>query len=232
MSNMKMRMDVITSVNNPHLEDYNTLQFNRFYSDFGKRAFDLLLCLALLPLIAAVLVPLWAWVKMDGGPGFYVQERVGKNGRLFKCWKLRTMVVDAERVLRELCDSDPDVAAEWDLNQKLSNDPRVTRVGRLLRATSLDELPQIWNVLLGEMSFVGPRPFMTSQKIMYCAAGGESYFHVRPGITGPWQIDGRGATTFVERIRFDDEYLKNLSFRSDVCLILRTVGVVFNRTGH
>lgn len=209
-----------------------TLASAEVYSKFGKRAVDLFLVVLMAPILLPIIGILWALTKSDGGPGFFVQDRVGLGGQVFSCYKLRTMVMDADKVLQDLCDSDPEIAREWHENQKLAVDPRVTKAGKFLRATSLDELPQFLNVLKGDMSFVGPRPFMTSQDDMYRQAGGKAYYHMRPGITGPWQIEGRGETTFIERIGFDEHYLDNISLRKDVSYILKTVGVVFNRTGH
>ncbi len=202
------------------------------YSRFGKRFFDVIFAIALLPILLPVIAILWVLTRRDGGPGFYTQDRVGLNGKTFRCYKVRTMVMNAEKVLQDLCDADPVVAAEWLTNQKLANDPRITPVGRLLRATSLDELPQIWNVLRGEMSFVGPRPFMVEQDALYRSAGGEAYYHLRPGITGLWQIEGRGTTSFVSRVQYDNDYLQRISAFLDMKLIVKTVTVVFNRTGH
>lgn len=204
---------------------------DNFYSRFGKRAFDLAFAVAILPLAAPLVMLLWVLVRLDGGPGFYSQKRVGLDRKQFDCWKLRTMVVNAEAVLAELCEKDPQIAKEWHDKQKLEKDPRITRVGRFLRATSLDELPQLLNILLGDMSFVGPRPFMSQQMQMYEAAGGRSYFKLRPGITGTWQVIGRGKTLFSDRVHFDEIYFKELGFRSDMSLIFKTVGVVLKGTG-
>lgn len=204
----------------------------RLYDRWFKRPLDISLALLLLPVCAPLLLFTYVLVRLDGGPGFFRQPRVGRNGKVFNCWKLRTMVMNAERVLIELCEKDPAVAAEWDANQKLADDPRITRIGKFLRATSLDELPQIWNVLIGDMSVVGPRPFLISQEAMYRDGGGTAYFHMRPGITGPWQVSGRGETTFVERVRFDHDYWNDISFRRDLSLILKTARVVLSRTGH
>lgn len=201
------------------------------YRSVGKRMFDFVFAVMLLPIIAPVIAVLWIMVRRDGGPGFYWQDRVGLDGKHFKCYKLRTMVVDAEAALREMCERDADLAREWHENQKLSVDPRITKVGAFLRASSLDELPQIWNVLRGDMSFVGPRPFMPEQQEQYVSAGGTAYFHMRPGITGPWQVEGRGVTTFVSRIQYDSAYYKALSLKVDIKYLLKTVGVVLSRTG-
>lgn len=204
----------------------------RLYARFLKRPLDLALALLALPVCLPAIALLWALVRLEGGPGFFSQARVGRGGRVFACWKLRTMVPEAEKVLAELCARDPQAAREWQTNQKLARDPRITRIGAVLRATSLDELPQILNVLKGDMSFVGPRPFMTSQERQYREGGGSAYFHLRPGITGPWQIDGRGATAFVDRVRYDTAYWQRLSLAGDLRLLARTVGVVLGRTGQ
>jgi lipopolysaccharide/colanic/teichoic acid biosynthesis glycosyltransferase len=201
------------------------------YANYIKRGLDLLMCVFMIPVLLPFMAVIWLLVRRDGGPGLFIQPRVGRNGKTFMCFKFRTMVVNAEKALEDMCAKDPAVAAEWHKYQKLSKDPRISKVGRLLRATSLDELPQIFNVLLGDMSLVGPRPFLPSQRELYDAAGGASYYHVRPGITGPWQVFGRSATTFQARVQFDDTYHRNLSLTADLGLILRTVKVVVCRTG-
>mgnify|MGYP005988457259 FL=1 len=205
---------------------------NQIYRCVGKRALDVAITLVIILPVTLLLAVLVILARRDGGPGFYAQERVGLNGQTFKCLKLRTMAVDAEDRLKKLCEEDPAVALEWQKNQKLENDPRITRLGRILRATSLDELPQIYNVLLGQMSLVGPRPFLPSQNDLYWQAGGRAYYHCRPGITGPWQVEGRGQTSFLSRIEFDENYHSNLSFGGDIALMCKTVLVVLKRTGH
>ncbi len=197
----------------------------------GKRILDLALALLMLPLLLPVMALIALAVRSDGGPAFFVQDRVGRGGRVFRCLKFRTMIPDAEAELARLCAADPARAAEWARDQKLRDDPRITRAGRFLRQTSLDELPQILNVLKGEMSLVGPRPFLVDQAALYAAAGGRAYLRLRPGITGPWQIEGRGRTSFVERIRYDDLYFARLSLGYDLALMWRTLGVVLARAG-
>jgi lipopolysaccharide/colanic/teichoic acid biosynthesis glycosyltransferase len=201
-----------------------------------KRWLDICLTLAALPLVVPLLALLWLWVRRDGGPGFYRQARIGRNGQRFTCWKLRTMCLDADTALSRLLAHDPARALEWSDNQKLQNDPRVTRTGRWLRACSLDELPQLWCVLRGEMSLVGPRPFMPNQLHDYLAASGpdraRAYLAQRPGLTGLWQVEGRGGTDFAARARFDQRYASALSLRADLLLLLRTIGVVCRRTGQ
>lgn len=204
---------------------------NRFYARFGKRIFDIAFALVLLPMILPVIMGVWLLTRRDGGPGFYSQLRIGKDGRHFTCWKIRSMHMDAERLLTELCAKDPEIAREWQTYQKLNDDPRITPLGKFIRATSLDELPQIWNVLVGDMSFVGPRPFMNTQEAIYQNANGSAYYHMRPGITGLWQVMGRGQTSFVSRVEFDDRYWEELSFRTDLKILYKTVRVIFEGTG-
>ena len=139
------------------------------------------------------------------------------------------MVVDADQKLEAYLASNPEANAEWRLNQKLKNDPRITKIGRLIRKTSLDELPQLWNVLIGNMSLVGPRPMMVCQKDLYPS---QDYFEMSPGITGAWQVSARNESTFEERAIYDRKYLKDLSAKTDAKILVKTVGVVFKATGH
>lgn len=202
------------------------------YEAFGKRLFDLLFFFLVAPIVVPVILILAILVKMDGGPAFYAQRRIGKDGRTFQFYKLRSMRVNADQLLVKLCKENPEIAEEWNTYQKLRHDPRITRIGNFIRKTSLDELPQVLNVLKGDMSFVGPRPFMPSQQMLYENAKGQAYFDMRPGITGMWQVSGRGETSFVARVKFDNLYHRKQSFRTDISLILRTVMVVFKSTGH
>ena len=193
---------------------------------------DLLACTFLLPICIPLIAVFWLLIRRDGGPGFFLQDRVGRNGETFKCYKLRTMVVNAESVLDEMCRKDPELAAEWKRDQKLQIDPRITRLGAFMRKTSIDELPQIFNVLTGDMSLVGPRPMLTNQRELYTSAGGGTgYFAMRPGITGPWQVDGRGETAFVDRIGYDNRYWAEVSFGKDLSYLARTVKVLLRQTG-
>jgi lipopolysaccharide/colanic/teichoic acid biosynthesis glycosyltransferase len=201
------------------------------YRAVGKRMFDIAMVLAVIPVLLPLILVLAALVWLDGGPAFFAQPRIGRDGRSFKMWKLRTMVVDAEAKLKALCDSDPAIAQEWAVNQKLVHDPRITRIGAFLRRTSLDELPQFFNVLFGSMSLVGPRPFLASQEATYQDAMGRAYYRMRPGITGLWQVVGRSSSAFVDRVRFDERYYAKMSLVNDVMLCLMTVAVVFKQTG-
>ena len=193
-----------------------------------KRALDVALVLAAsLPIL--MLVGLLALlVALDGGRPFYVQARLGRGGRVFRMWKLRSMVPDADLALARHLDADPAAQAEWALSQKLRQDPRVTRMGALLRKSSLDELPQFWNVLKGDMALVGPRPMMPDQRDLY---PGTAYFRLRPGITGPWQVSSRNASSFADRARFDADYDRGLSLGTDLGLLAATVRVVLKGTG-
>ena len=199
------------------------------YARFGKRALDVALVLLslpiTLPIIALCALALW----IEGGAPFYWQERVGQSGRRFRIVKLRTMVRDADaRLLRYLA-TDPAIREEWNRTQKLRNDPRITRVGDVLRVTSLDELPQLWNVLKGEMSLVGPRPMMPEQVGLY--GDDAAYTSVRPGITGLWQVSARNSREFSYRAKVDAVYCRSLTFWRDIVLMIRTIGVVLRRTG-
>lgn len=201
------------------------------YRRFGKRLFDLLICLVLAPIALPVILILALLVRKDGGSAFFMQARVGRNGHHFKCFKLRTMRVDAEEHLIEMCRTNPDIRKEWDLYQKLDDDPRITRIGNILRKTSLDELPQFLNVLFGDMSYFGPRPFLPSQSALYLNAGGKAYFDLRPGISGAWQVSARNESTFVERVEYDEGYFRELSFALDLKLFWQTFAVVIQRKG-
>lgn len=205
----------------------------RIYASYGKRAFDLLVLVlaapAVLPLVALIVVV----VSLTGSRPFYSQQRVGQGGKIFRCWKVRTMVRDADAALLRILAENGDLAAEWAVNQKLSRDPRVTVIGRVLRKTSLDELPQLWNVLRGEMSLVGPRPFTPDQRVLYDTSlgGSAAYYMLRPGITGLWQVSCRNSGSFAERAHFDLDYARSLSFRGDLRIIFRTLLVVVRGTG-
>ena len=181
------------------------------------------------PVVLPVVGALALLVASDGGKPFYLQERVGAGGRTFRMWKLRTMVPDAKAALDGLLARDEAARIEWETTQKLKNDPRITRVGQFLRRSSLDELPQLWNVFKGDMSLVGPRPMMPEQQILY---SGDSYYRLRPGITGPWQVSARNLSTFADRARFDVHYDLNLSLPTDLRILSSTVRVILKATGH
>ncbi len=193
-----------------------------------KRLFDISVVLMALPIVLPVILVLAAILKIGGNSPFFTQERVGKGGRTFRLWKLRTMVPDAEERLQEYLQKDETARREWDAYQKLSHDPRITEFGQFLRKSSLDELPQLLNVLRGDMSLVGPRPMMVEQQELY---PGTAYYALRPGLTGTWQISDRNQSTFAQRAEFDAEYERNLTFVRDLKILLSTVGVVLRATG-
>lgn len=198
------------------------------YARGGKRALDLFLCLVAAPVAGPLVLGCALLARRDGGPAFYGQERVGRGGRLFTCWKIRTMVTDADERLDAYLDGHPAARIEWEERQKLRDDPRVTPFGRFLRATSLDELPQLWNILTGDMSFVGPRPFTPDQTRLY---HGRSYYALRPGLTGFWQVGARNDVSFAARAIEDARYARELSLGADLVTLLRTVRVVLRGTG-
>ena len=200
-----------------------------FYRHFGKHFLDTVLVLLSAILIVPLVAVLAAVIAVDGGNPFYKQKRVGRNGRVFTIWKLRTMVPDADARLADYLTLNPEARAEWENTQKLKNDPRVTRFGRILRKTSLDELPQLLNVVLGDMSLVGPRPIMPNQESLY---PGTSYFSLRPGITGLWQISERNHTSFSGRAMYDNRYEASLSMALDIAILFKTVRAVTRCTGY
>jgi len=201
------------------------------YGDFGKRAFDIGMAVLALPAVVPVVTVLWLVVRKRNAPGFFAQERVGRGGKTFRCWKLRTMEPDADARLSRHLAQDPDAAEEWARDRKLRDDPRVTAFGRLLRKTSLDELPQIWNVLRGEMSFVGPRPVVPEEMPLY-GRSAWAYLKGRPGITGLWQISGRNDVSYDRRVALDVEYRQRESLGTDIRIVLATVTAVLGATGN
>jgi lipopolysaccharide/colanic/teichoic acid biosynthesis glycosyltransferase len=203
------------------------------YPAFGKRGLDILLVIAALPVLIPAVLLIAALLRAAGGPAFYVQPRVGRGGRLFFCWKFRTMNVGADGALARILAEDPTLAAEWASFQKLADDPRVTRLGRVLRRTSLDEIPQLWNVLRGDMSLVGPRPFTPDQVPLYLGGRRDvAYYRMRPGLTGLWQVGPRNSSGFAERALADHDYSESLSLRGDLAILVRTVGVVLAARGR
>lgn len=164
------------------------------------------------------------------GPVVFAHARIGQGGRPFQCWKFRTMVVDAQERLQSYLDENPDAKSEWESNRKLTNDPRITCLGHFLRKTSLDELPQFWNVLRGDMSLVGPRP-ITQDESQYYGNRFDYYLAVRPGITGLWQVSGRGTSSYEERVQLDVEYVTTRSLWKDLRIVIKTIKVVLSQAG-
>lgn len=197
----------------------------------AKRVFDLLIAsltlFAFLPLFMFVIILL---KLTDPGPVIFRHMRVGQGGRPFPCLKFRSMVTDSDKVLKVLLESDPAARMEWERTQKLANDPRITAVGKFLRQSSLDELPQLINVIRGEMSLVGPRPVVPSEVARYGEKLG-LYLQARPGITGVWQVSGRNDCGYDQRIEMDANYVRNWRFSTDFAVLLRTLGAVIARKG-
>lgn len=197
----------------------------------AKRVLDLFLILALSPpilLLSAIIALLLKLESRD--PILYRQERIGQGGSRFYTWKFRTMIHDADIVLARYLEQHSELREEWERNHKLRNDPRVTWVGKILRRMSLDELPQLWNVLKGEMSLVGPRPIVEQETVRYGDYFGE-YLQVLPGITGLWQVSGRNDLSYDERVALDVHYVRHWSVRMDMQIMAQTVGVVLQGKG-
>ncbi|MEQ1708131.1 MAG: sugar transferase [Terricaulis sp.] len=193
-----------------------------------KRAFDVVISAAGLLFLAPAFLTIALVIKLtDPGAIFYQHIRVGRQGERFGCLKFRTMAVDSDERLAQILRTDPHAAAEWQERQKLSSDPRVTKVGAFLRKTSLDELPQLWNVLRGDMSIIGPRPITRAELNRY-GKDRRYYLLVRPGITGLWQVSGRSSLGYEKRIRYDREYLEEWSWLGEFWIILMTIPAVLN----
>lgn len=206
-------------------------RFRPQYARRWKRVLDLVLAVPLLLLFAPIIAILLAVVALDGANPLFGQERVGRGGKAFRCWKIRSMVPDAGDRLARLLAHDPAAAAEWKENQKLEDDPRITRIGGFLRRTSLDELPQLWNVIVGDMSLVGPRPVLEEELDRY-GVHAAAYKSLSPGLTGPWQVKARNTVTYEERVRMDTTYARYHSLLGDLYLVAMTGLSVLQRTGR
>jgi len=196
----------------------------------GKRIVDVLGAIVLGLVFSPLILTILFLMRKSGGTVIYRHRRVGRRGEMFSCLKFRTMVPNADQVLRDLLEKDPDLRAEWIRDHKLRNDPRVTRLGRFLRRTSLDELPQILNVLGGEMSLVGPRPVVREELLRYGRNVG-TYLSAKPGITGLWQVTGRNDTDYRRRVVLDTYYVRNQGILLDLFILIKTTGVVLGGTG-
>jgi lipopolysaccharide/colanic/teichoic acid biosynthesis glycosyltransferase len=195
------------------------------------RVFDITLILLASPYILFFFVLISILIMLDsrGGP-FYRQTRIGRGGRRFQALKFRTMVLDADQILQRYLDESPDLKAEWLATHKLKRDPRVTRIGAILRKLSLDEMPQFWNILIGDMSLIGPRPIVDAEIERYGKCF-ELYIQARPGLTGLWQVSGRSDTSYQRRVELDEYYLLNRNIKLDLIILLKTVYVVLGRKG-
>jgi Undecaprenyl-phosphate galactose phosphotransferase WbaP len=196
----------------------------------AKRLLDVIGAVVLGLVFAPLMLVILFLMRKGDGSAIYRHRRVGRGGQMFSCLKFRTMVPDADQVLRDLLESDPELQAEWVRDHKLRHDPRVTRLGRFLRRTSLDELPQLLNVLRGEMSLVGPRPVIREELLRYGRAV-DTYLAARPGITGLWQVTGRNNTDYRRRVVLDTYYVRNQNLLLDLYILVKTTGVVLGGNG-
>lgn len=199
-------------------------------SRFIKRTMDILGALAIITMLSPILLYLYFTIRKDGGNAIYGHPRIGRHGKEFKCLKFRSMVTNSKEVLEELLQNDPEARAEWDKDFKLKNDPRITRIGHFIRKTSLDELPQLFNVLKGDMSLVGPRPIVKEELERY-HGDVDYYLMAKPGMTGLWQVSGRNDVDYETRVYFDSWYVKNWSMWNDIAILFKTVNVVLKRDG-
>ncbi len=203
----------------------------QLWPQLSKRMLDLVITISVGLLLSPLFLLVYSAIKMtSSGSAVYGQERIGRDNKHFTAWKFRTMVSDADEALNHHLERQPDLKAEWQRDHKLRNDPRVTPIGRFLRRTSLDELPQLWNVLIGEMSLVGPRPIVDSEVLKY-GSRFQLYCRVRPGITGLWQVSGRNDTGYDQRVQFDEYYVRNWSVWLDLYILGRTLGTILRCTG-
>jgi exopolysaccharide production protein ExoY len=196
----------------------------------AKRVLDLLGAVVLGIVFSPLILVIIFLMRKGSGSVIYRHRRVGRGGQMFSCLKFRTMIPNADQVLRNLLESDPELQAEWVRDHKLRNDPRVTRLGRFLRRTSLDELPQLLNVLRGEMSLVGPRPVVREELLRY-GRNVNTYLAAKPGITGLWQVTGRNDTDYRRRVVLDTYYVRNQNLLLDLYILLKTTGVVLGGSG-
>ena len=212
----------------PHHTAQNASKHN-LYRKYLKRTLDAVCVLLAGPVVLPLIILLAMLIALDGHNPFYSQTRIGRNGHKFRMWKLRTMVHNADTLLEVCLAADPNARREWETTQKLKMDPRITFMGKFLRKTSFDELPQLFNVLTGTMSLVGPRPMLIGQQRYYT---GTAYYLLRPGITGMWQVSDRNNCEFQMRAYYDALYEEKLSLKTDVKILFQTVNVVLRATGH
>jgi exopolysaccharide production protein ExoY len=196
-----------------------------------KRAFDFTVALIAIIILSPLLICVALAVKLsDGGPAFFGHKRVGFSGKTFKCWKFRSMVPNSEAIFQKYLAENPHAALEWKQNQKIKNDPRITPLGHVLRKYSIDELPQLFNILMGDMSFVGPRPIQKTEYDKY-GYSLRHYLSTRPGLTGLWQVSGRSNSTYQKRVAFDRYYVTHWGMLTDIGLIIKTVPVAVTGSG-
>lgn len=236
-SNLSIIDNNITTIENEILQDkidknLTKVKMRDTISGIIKRAIDLAAgivgCLLLVPITLFVVI--CNIICKDNGPIFFTQKRIGKNGKVFKMYKYRTMVVGAEEILQKHIDEQTEIGKEYIEHKKIKNDPRITKIGKFLRATSLDEFPQFLNVMKGQMSLVGPRPYLPREK----EDMGEYYDYIikmKPGVTGPWQVAGRNELEFDDRLELDKEYCNRRGNRRDIKILFKTIAKVVKREG-
>ena len=221
----------VQTIQQPAAQAIGLERDRKSFFPIAKRALDIIGAGLGLVLLSPFFLVVALLVRADGGPAFFAHQRVGRGGKLFGCLKFRSMVVESQARLEALLASNPAARAEWEATRKLKNDPRITRIGRFLRSTSLDELPQLINVLRGEMSLVGPRPVQEAEIDRYYGASAAHYMAVRPGITGLWQVSGRSETSYESRVALDVSYVSRPSMLADLSILLRTPVAVLSRRG-
>ena len=204
---------------------------NMITYDQVKRILDVMVASIVLVLLSPIMLIIGVCVRADGGPVFYGHPRVGLRGRSFMCWKYRSMRQNSEHVLQDYLMCHPEAAAQWHLNRKLVHDPRVTVLGKWLRKLSVDELPQLWNVIRGDMAIVGPRPVTRDELINYYHFYADCYASVRPGITGLWQVSGRSNMSYDRRVQLDMQYVHNMTWRMDTEILWKTPWAVLAARG-
>ncbi len=204
---------------------------NMITYDQVKRILDVMVASIVLVLLSPIMLIIGVCVRADGGPVFYGHARVGLRGRSFMCWKFRSMRMHSDQVLQSYLMSHPEAAAQWHLTRKLPHDPRVTTLGKWLRKLSVDELPQLWNVIRGDMAIVGPRPVTRDELINYYHFYADCYASVRPGITGLWQVSGRSNTSYDHRVQLDMQYVHNMNWRMDTEIVWKTPWAVLGARG-
>jgi len=227
VENMSTSVKKETLAKRPLLSLIRRFSERRIRDEVLKRSFDVIFSFALMALILPFSLVIALLIKASSkGPVIFKQQRLGKNNTIFQCYKFRTMYGNAEELLEEILNQDCELKAEWESHQKLKRDPRITSIGKFLRKTSLDELPQFWNVIKGELSIVGPRPYMVFQK-KDLGNRARLILSIRPGITGLWQTSGRSLLPFHKRIELDADYVKKRTFRYDLKLIVKTIPALF-----
>ncbi|MCW5965656.1 MAG: exopolysaccharide biosynthesis polyprenyl glycosylphosphotransferase [Bryobacterales bacterium] len=214
----------------PALQEWNGLLVPSYFR--FKRLFDIASACFFIPLVLPLSLVIAAAIRLESpGPVLFRHTRIGQGNRRFTLWKFRSMVQDSEQRLQSYLEEHPELEAEWEATHKLKDDPRVTRIGRFLRRTSLDELPQFWNVLNGDMSLIGPRPIVDAEVPKYGPRGFRLYARVRPGLTGLWQVSGRSDTSYRRRVELDSRYIREWSLGLDLRIIWKTVGVILRANG-